>query len=286
MDTQLLITLVLIIIRSSSGFASWFATDYCTRKLAVGQVIMNSKAVRSGDRHIIVYRGITKIQSNETFVAGETLEVTLSDVNDQYVFDVQNAVFQDGGCSGHRINDKEMAKLLISVDASESIIITAGWALGHSVVYIAEDFILRSPSSLKSPGNVNNGVRDTTKVVTQDQKSAAVTSTTHNDKVESMGKTEEPDDDDRDKDVDDTKSVGDFMEPQKLLSAQGASHLLHKSEQHLRNSAQKIDTYLRGASQSGQPLIVIGVSAIFTLSVILFLVVTFCCSRHSVGKLE
>ena len=131
------------------GFADWFTKDYCSRKLFVGQVIMNNKAVASDERYVRVYRGTKELKSGDVYLPSESLTISINDAKPQYVYEVSDggAKFEKGGCEGRRIADKPKVTLNMpakgAASASEFEIII-GWATGHEEVRISPAFRLVS----------------------------------------------------------------------------------------------------------------------------------------------
>ena len=150
------------------GFADWFTKDYCSRKLFVGQVIMNNKAVASDERYVRVFRGTNELKSGDVYQPSESLTISISDTKPQYVYEVSEggAKFEKGGCEGRRIADKPKVTLVMpakgTATTSEFEIII-GWAIGHEEVRISPAFRLVSAESM--------GHHDAPKVVANDVKS-------------------------------------------------------------------------------------------------------------------
>ena len=135
------------------GFADWFTKDYCSRKLFVGQVIMNNKAVASEERYVRVFRGTKELKSGDVYQPSESLTISINEAKHQYVYEVSEggAKFEKGGCEGRRIADKPKVTLNMpakgAASASEFEIII-GWATGHEEVRISPAFRLVSAEGM------------------------------------------------------------------------------------------------------------------------------------------
>ena len=142
-------TLLLLILRRASPFADWMAKDYCDRKLEVGEVVMNSEIGASSERLVKVLRGESELSSQDSYRLGETLTVTISNTNNQFVFDTVNADFVGGGCKGKRIAGKKgkVVQLVMPSEGRLEVSVWAGWATGHEAVTITPRFILTPPAS-------------------------------------------------------------------------------------------------------------------------------------------
>ncbi|RYG63556.1 hypothetical protein EON64_15705 [archaeon] len=124
-------------------------TDYCSRSLVVGQIIMNEEVTQSDDRVIEVYRGNEQLQSGASYTPGEALTVKISDAQKEYVFEAWGgATFTGGGCAGRRIANKPSAEIVMPTALPEEgqVKIAAAWAPGHVAVLLSRDFVLMPPS--------------------------------------------------------------------------------------------------------------------------------------------
>jgi len=115
--------------------------DFCERDFRPGAVVMNEETVQSDKRHIIVEREGERLSSNDTYVSGEVLQVSLSDTTGEYLFECTYGEFQPGGCEGHRSCRKLSA--LVMPSEGEIVSIWAGWAMDHGTVEVSKEFILR-----------------------------------------------------------------------------------------------------------------------------------------------
>lgn len=137
------------------SFASYFLTDeFCERTLEPGTIIMNNIAALSKDRHIRVHRldsndVLKPVESGSAFISGETLQIGISDLSDEFVFEASNGAFEVGGCDGKRSTIGGKLKILSDV---EDVVIVAGWASGHGVVSLTEPFRLIAPG--RASGNI------------------------------------------------------------------------------------------------------------------------------------
>lgn len=130
------------------SFAQWMTTDYCSRSLVVGQVIMNEEVIESTERSLTVLRGDQELSSGAAFVAGESLTIKISNSANEYVFDANSgAQFVEGGCNGRRIANAPSASLVMPSTPSGPVRVLAAWAEGHSQVKLSVPFILNAPSS-------------------------------------------------------------------------------------------------------------------------------------------
>lgn len=152
-----LVALVLLAVASqlplASSFAEWMLTDYCSRRLVVGQVIMNEEVIESTDRTVDVFRGEEQLPPGSPFVLGETLAVKISNPLKEYVYEVNGgATFEDGGCDGKRAANqpKVVMHLPTTPSPSGSISIIVAWAAGHAQVRLSKPFVLSNPS-LETP---------------------------------------------------------------------------------------------------------------------------------------
>lgn len=137
---------------TSHAFASYFTTDeFCERALTPGEVIMNNIAELSTARSVTVYRldndGVAlPLENGAEYLPGETLQIGLSDISDEFVLEAENGFFAIGGCDGRR--STVGGKMSINSATTADVVIKAGWASGHGVVSISEPFRLKAlPSS-------------------------------------------------------------------------------------------------------------------------------------------
>ena len=142
------IVLLALLWRRASSFADWMAKDYCDRKLVVGEIVMNNEIGRSAERLVMVFRGESELSSNDSYQYGEVLTVTISNTDNQYVFDTVNGLFRGGGCQGKRIAGKKdkVVQLEMPGEGHLEVSVWAGWATGHEAVTITPSFILTPPS--------------------------------------------------------------------------------------------------------------------------------------------
>lgn len=133
------------------GFASWFATDYCSSPLAAGEIIMNHVATASEDRKIEVYRNDVQLKNGDQYYPGERLSAVLGgDDIGEMVWDCSIGVFEDGGCEDKRstLSTTTMIMPTTAADgtggAPGDIEIWAGWATSHSTVWISSKFVLKA----------------------------------------------------------------------------------------------------------------------------------------------
>jgi hypothetical protein len=140
---KLLILLILNLFsaRFVECFAKWFTNDeFCGRELAEGEIIMNEPAIISNERRIIAIKDNMQLMSGDYVDIGDTVQITLSDLNHQYVYEVSPssmAKFENGGCSGSRIAGTKNAKLVIQGGETQSdktfISIKAGNIFNYSI---------------------------------------------------------------------------------------------------------------------------------------------------------
>ena len=89
---------------------------------------MNSIVEASDSRIIRVYRGGEELSSGSNYHPSEALSVSISDTNNQYVYEaVGGAVFEKGGCDGKRIANKPRATLVMPASGLGEIKIVAGF---------------------------------------------------------------------------------------------------------------------------------------------------------------
>jgi hypothetical protein len=128
-----------------TSFASWMENDYCDRKIREGEIIMNEQATQSDYMIVKVHRDGKEIRSNETYELNEVLQVSLAKSDGDFIFEVSNAVFIDGGCDGRRIHGNDVSLQMPSTEKVVSI--RVGWASGHIAVLVSKDFFLLPHSS-------------------------------------------------------------------------------------------------------------------------------------------
>lgn len=167
MIQQLLILALIINTSSVQSFASWMTDEFCSRKLVLGEIIMNARVESSDERNIKVFRKEEEIEDNGFYIPGETLLVDLSDTSTgQYLYEVtsSNAKFENGGCDGKRIASPSKALLVLpepgTVDATLPVTLVAGWALGHEAVKLSSTFTLR-PLVTDSKAGDNSAIETT-----------------------------------------------------------------------------------------------------------------------------
>merc|ERR1711871_1813435 len=154
-----LLLLLVVVVQPINSFATWFVSDYCNRPLSPGSIIMNNEAINDNERYIQVYRDNIELHSGDSYILGETLIVKLSVNQGQSVFEVQNAKFDSGGCSGSRSASRESKLIIDDIQNNENknnIYIKGAWATGHSTVHITSDFVLIHPDNNNNSNNNNN----------------------------------------------------------------------------------------------------------------------------------
>jgi len=117
--------ILFLITPQSQAFASWFVTDFCERKLEIGQVIMNSIVADSEERIVKVYREDRELNSGDVYIPGERVKIHISNNQDQYVFEAKNAIFEKGKCGGVR-TDKDGGYLILPTNALDDVEIWTG----------------------------------------------------------------------------------------------------------------------------------------------------------------
>lgn len=142
---NLLFLLILLInlFYNCHSFATWFVSDYCDRELNAGTIIMNNEAINDKERSVLVYRGNEELKSGSYYIPGETLNIKLSDHKGQYVFEVKNGKFINGGCAGATRSASRDTQLMIDDNETNDIHIKAGWTTGHTTVRITSSFVLK-----------------------------------------------------------------------------------------------------------------------------------------------
>ena len=122
---MVLILLVLLKLTLVDSFASWFVKDFCYRKLVKGTVIMNSLTLESDERWLRVFKDNVELKSGYELSGGESLEVRISNAQDQYVFESNVNGFIDGGCDGKR-TDRDGSIFKVPDTPSSQVLIWAG----------------------------------------------------------------------------------------------------------------------------------------------------------------
>jgi hypothetical protein len=149
--------LLLVILPNVASFATWFASDYCSIELVESSIIMNNEAMLDNERYVRVYREGVELKSGALYVPGEVLEVHLSDIKGQYVFEAANAKFKSGGCSGRRSTSRGSELAIANEENADIVSIRAGWATGHGTVYITPDFVLSKSNTRAQDGSGSSG---------------------------------------------------------------------------------------------------------------------------------
>ena len=126
-------------------------TDYCSKPLTVGTVIMSGAAVSSSTNSLIVTRGAQILSSGSTFIPGELLKVSLSSTILDYLFETSGASFVSGSCTGQVRVANAPATLQIPSTGSSDISIWAGWcSVNYGIVNIGISFVLKAPVGIAS----------------------------------------------------------------------------------------------------------------------------------------
>jgi hypothetical protein len=141
-----ILVLVTLIERCSLASAySYYMLQSCSTSLTTGTKIMGSSA-SSGSETVSLKRSDgTILTSGGNFWPGETLTVTLSNVNqlrsDGYVYQVSGAVFtgRTTGCGSTRSTSSNPT---VTMPSSGTVSIWAGYAYGQSTVYITSQVTL------------------------------------------------------------------------------------------------------------------------------------------------
>lgn len=100
---------------------------------------MNNVVAESSERSIQVFRNSEQLFSNAIYVPGEVLSIVLSDISGQYV--IESSVpgsFEEGGCEGRRVTESPASITMPSGGTQDDVLITAGWAFGHSQVMVSQ----------------------------------------------------------------------------------------------------------------------------------------------------
>jgi hypothetical protein len=105
-------------------------------------------AFSSTSRFVQISRNGTFLSSNGEYVAGESLTVSLSSTNGEYVFEATNATFSGNnvGCSGKRTTAD--GQTLTMPNDGSTVFVLAGFALMQSGPGITSTFTLKPPSGL------------------------------------------------------------------------------------------------------------------------------------------
>ena len=138
MRLLLLLVVIFSITVICESFAEWMITDFCHRKLAVGQVIMHARVIQADDRSLLITREGEPLQDGDYYVPGETLDVDLNIPagDGDTIFETSNAIFLNGGCEGRRIASPHKATLKLPSDGEVTIV--AGWAPSHTAVKLTK----------------------------------------------------------------------------------------------------------------------------------------------------
>jgi len=133
-----------------NSYAFYMVQHYCNQPLKQGEYIMGAKTITSKEREVIVKRDGEQLGNKDTYVPGETLEITLQEgtykMGTQHVFQIStgNAQFSNGGCEGKR-SFKAKSQLVIPPDTTGPIKIYAGWAVAYEAVKMTPVFTLSPP---------------------------------------------------------------------------------------------------------------------------------------------
>ncbi len=100
------------------------------------------------------------LRPDDTYIFGESLTVTLSNTNNQYLIETANAKIEKGGCDGRRVaNKNNVIVVMPSPTSSETpvdVSIWAGWAEGHSAVSVTDVLVLKAPSTHSLPKTLSH----------------------------------------------------------------------------------------------------------------------------------
>eukprot|EP01038_Epipyxis_sp_PR26KG_P004332 gene4332-6133_t len=168
--TKLLLLLGVMVL-PADGHATLMTSSYCSRSLSAGTTIMSKSAVISTTRTLVIKRGSTTLTSGASYVAGESLTVSISSTSGEYLFEASNAQFSSGSCTDNvRIANSNGATLVMPT--SGTVLIRAGWTTSYTTVNIISDFTLvaattSSPSySPSSAPTAISSLRPTTNLPT------------------------------------------------------------------------------------------------------------------------
>jgi hypothetical protein len=142
------------------GFPMFLVGDVsrCAKQLIVGETMMGQEVVLSDAARVELWRGEQQLNSGDTYVFGETLEVKLSPSTirtyllEVSTYDSSVSFSEASGCDGKRITNGKVAQLKMraapfSSDSSDnSVSVSAVWAKGYGKVLLSTPFILRTPS--------------------------------------------------------------------------------------------------------------------------------------------
>lgn len=132
----------LVALATTSIISAYPSSLSCNTALTSGINIMSATSKADSSRSITVYRGSAQLQSGDIYVPGESLTVSLSNINGiQFIFQAQNANFNNGKCKGLR-SLSNIASL--TMPQSGSISVWAGWATSYGSVSVSNPFILVS----------------------------------------------------------------------------------------------------------------------------------------------
>ena len=124
----------------------------CSTKLNAGTYIMSSKAVNSDSRSVIVKRGSANLVSGSSYVAGETLTISISATGGQWIFEASNAQFVGGSCTDKfRSNSFSPTSASLKMPSSGTVTVKVAWASSQNVVSISSVFTLLAPIATVSP---------------------------------------------------------------------------------------------------------------------------------------
>ncbi len=138
----------LSLVSKVDGFAKFMTTEYCSRAIEIGSVIMGEAMIASDQHRVIVQRGSDILDSGSVYVPGEELLVTITKGARQYVFESTNGLFKEGGCYGMRISNGVTAVLQTptieenNASGLSDISVVAAWANGYGTVKLSPIFTL------------------------------------------------------------------------------------------------------------------------------------------------
>jgi hypothetical protein len=97
--------------------------ESCDRSFLPGEIVMNEETILSTDRRIQVFREKDELKSNDIYNNHEIIEVTLSDVSGDILFETDGKII-DGGCDGKRSTKHKI--FLEMPSSNENVRIWAG----------------------------------------------------------------------------------------------------------------------------------------------------------------
>lgn len=115
--------------------------------MAVGQPIMTGSFVSGNSRTIVVKRGSTTLSNGASYVAGETLSVSLSSTSGgiNYLIQVASggATINGGSCSSKRAANQAVT---IVMPSSGNVVLNGGSAIQEGSVSMTANFNLIAPA--------------------------------------------------------------------------------------------------------------------------------------------